>query len=81
MLVVVDWLFMVSSDVLCAEAVCSGTVSSGIDISRIRIESLLVVVAISEFGVCCGGHYVITSSKAISDVICEVDIYSGSSPE
>jgi len=35
-------------------------------------------VAISEFGVCCGGHSVITSSEAMSEAICELDTYSGS---
>jgi len=42
---------------------------------------LLVVVAISEFGSCCGGHSVITSSEAMLDAICELVTYSGSSPE
>jgi len=81
MLVVVDYLFVVSSDALCLEAVCLGTVSSGTYILGIRIESLLVVVAISEFGSCCGGHSVITSSEAMLDAICELVTYSGSSPE
>jgi len=78
MLVVADWLFVVSSYVLYSELVCSGTVSSGTDNSSIRTDSLLVVVAISEFGVCCGGHSVITSSEAMSEAICELDTYSGS---
>jgi len=80
-LVVVDWLFMVSSVALCSEAVCSGTTSSRTSISRIRTESMLVVEAISWFGSCCGGHYVITSSEAMSEAICEFDTYSGSSHE
>jgi len=86
MLVVVDWLFVVSSDAvcsnaLCSEAVCSGMVSSGTSISRMGIESLLDDVAISEFGVCCGGHSVITSSEDMSEAICEINTYSGNSPE
>ena len=81
MLVVVDWLFVVSSDALYSKAVCLRTVSSGTDNSGIRTESLLVVVAIYEFGSCCGGHFVITSSEAMSEAICELDTYSGSSPE
>jgi len=86
MLAVVDWLFVVSSyavcsDALCSEAVCSGTVSSGTSISRIGTKSVLVDVAISEFGVCCGGHYVITSSEDMLEAICELDTYSRSSPE
>jgi len=30
---------------------------------------MLFDVAISEFGVCCGGHYVITSSEAMFEII------------
>jgi len=81
MLVVVDMLFMVSSDALCLETGCSGTVSSETDNSGIRIESLLVVMVIFGFGSCCGGFSVITSSEAMSEAICEFDTYSGSSPE
>ena len=81
MLVVGDWLFMVSSDALCSKAGCSGTVSSETYNSGLRTESLLVVVAILGFGLCCGGYSVITSSEAMSEAICEFDTYSGSSPE
>ena len=86
MLVVVDWLFVVSSDAVCldalySEAVSSGTVSSGTSISRIGTYSLLDDVAISEFGVSCGGHSIITSSEAMLEAIYELDTYSGSSPE
>jgi len=66
MLDVVDWLFVVSSNALCSEAVWSGTVSLGTNNSGIRTESLLVVVAIYEFGSCCGGHSVVTSSETMS---------------
>jgi len=80
-LVVVDWLFVVRLDALYSEAGYLGTISSGTNISRIRTKSVLVVEAISWFGSCCGGHSVITSSKAMSEAICEFDTYSGSSPE
>jgi len=36
MLVVIDWLFVVSTDALCSEAIGSGMVSSGTDNSGIR---------------------------------------------
>jgi len=81
MLVVVDWLFVVGSDALCSEAFYSGTVSSRTSISCIGTESMLVYVTISEFGVCCERHSVITSSEAMSEAICELDTYSGSSLE
>jgi len=75
-LVVVDWLFVVSLD-----ALCLGAVSSGTSISCIGTKSMLVDVVIYEVGVCCVGHSVITSSKAMSEAICELDTYSGSSLE
>jgi len=49
--------------------------------SGIRTKSLLVIVAISDFGSYCGGHSVITSLEAMSEAICEFDTYSGNSPE
>jgi len=79
--IIVEWLFVVRSDALCSEAGCSGMVSSGIDNSGIRTESLLVDEVIFEFGSCCGGYSIVTSSKSMSEDICEFDTYSDSSPE
>ena len=38
-------------------------------------------VFVREFGSCCWGLFVITSSEAMSEAVCRFDTYLGNSPE